>query len=751
MIAGLPADTASYMEAEIQAQTGQSPVSCRSSRHRANPYNGIIIWVVFFFELVCGFRFFNASELVQEIKAKPIITRLICCANCGVQKDIYEGLQGLNCVAKARYANCFGPFAAGYQNCSAAPKVVEGRVIVLTGPQLKAIRKPALALEAAMLSNQKTKEIPKEGTTLALPVTQTQPHPTLKRLEVQIIMSEIAKAVETASANRFKRNMAVASRLKRKPSVNTNLNEETLTNSHGLDYSTLVIIIPDKGFKPLDQYNIRVPETELPKLAGLVVNGVVHISPSNPLDSLQRIDHFAEQLTQVIIQIIEATGTKDRGKGKATPCHFPKTWKLAEVAMMPKTGKRDMISARLWRPIALLSCIGKNLERIVAKRIGWTALKHGIISPQHSRALSKRFVMDLMASFIHDVEMALLAGKEVTMVTMDICPERYRVGIEQSHCLHPRETGNDLYLYKKWQYNICYQSERRTHDSPDSGYGSKHLFSAEMAGSVGSGKVYTRPSQGCAKPPGIIDMQGNDNMCTTLAPIWNRGLVQRKVQDCAKTQTRKNTVQCPPRLVYDTNRESPCNSDTRSYTGLENHVNSSPLLRSRTPLSYGSPRGSQTEVCPTSPKRRRKSPTHKKDRTLYDHQRSRDGHKTKSEDQNPKIWSPCPPNPEVYTEAITILAGFGSINTQSHIFNAKAIGVWTGLEHILKDTRIMEKYDIHIKWSPEYENIEGNEMANHLADLDTKKARWDTGPASQPIYNRIRSIIQNLREDTCQQ
>ena len=49
--------------------------------------------------------------------------------------------------------------------------------------------------------------------------------------------------------------------------------------------------------------------------------------------------------------------------------HFPQSWKLAEVAMLPKVGKKDRTSPRSWRPIALLSCISKGLERIVARRI----------------------------------------------------------------------------------------------------------------------------------------------------------------------------------------------------------------------------------------------------------------------------------------------------------------------------------------------------------------------------------------------
>ena len=100
--------------------------------------------------------------------------------------------------------------------------------------------------------------------------------------------------------------------------------------------------------------------------------------------------------------------------------HFPDTWKSAEVAMIPKIGKKDKSSIRSWRPIALLSCVSKGFERIVAKRISWLALTHGVLSPQHGGALPKRSAMDLVAAFTHDVELAMATGKQVTMVTMDV-------------------------------------------------------------------------------------------------------------------------------------------------------------------------------------------------------------------------------------------------------------------------------------------------------------------------------------------
>ena len=88
--------------------------------------------------------------------------------------------------------------------------------------------------------------------------------------------------------------------------------------------------------------------------------------------------------------------------------------------MMPKVGKTDFTTYRSWRSIALLSYLGKSLERIVARRIVWTALQHGLISPQQAGAVPKMSATDLVASLTHDIELALANKKKATLVTMDV-------------------------------------------------------------------------------------------------------------------------------------------------------------------------------------------------------------------------------------------------------------------------------------------------------------------------------------------
>jgi len=129
---------------------------------------------------------------------------------------------------------------------------------------------------------------------------------------------------------------------------------------------------------------------------------------------------------RVTVRLLKACWlyVKDIIHGLTSRClelsHFPQSWKLAEVAMIPKVGKKDKTSVRSWRPIALLSCVSKGLERIIARRLAWTSLMSGVLSPQHGGALPKRATMDLVAAFTHDVEAAFAAGKEVTMITMDV-------------------------------------------------------------------------------------------------------------------------------------------------------------------------------------------------------------------------------------------------------------------------------------------------------------------------------------------
>ncbi len=99
--------------------------------------------------------------------------------------------------------------------------------------------------------------------------------------------------------------------------------------------------------------------------------------------------------------------------------HFPSAFRVAEVILLPKPG-RDLTTAKGWRPISLLSCLGKGLERLVAKRMAWLAIKHQVVPQQLFGALPGRSAVDLVSCVIHDVEAAMRNNKVTAMVTLDV-------------------------------------------------------------------------------------------------------------------------------------------------------------------------------------------------------------------------------------------------------------------------------------------------------------------------------------------
>lgn len=98
----------------------------------------------------------------------------------------------------------------------------------------------------------------------------------------------------------------------------------------------------------------------------------------------------------------------------------PRVFKEAEVVILPKLGKRDRSLPKSYRPIALLSCLGKGLERLQARRIAYLALEAQILSRDQCGAISKRSATDLTTALACDVEEAWLKKKVAGIVTVDV-------------------------------------------------------------------------------------------------------------------------------------------------------------------------------------------------------------------------------------------------------------------------------------------------------------------------------------------
>lgn len=79
-----------------------------------------------------------------------------------------------------------------------------------------------------------------------------------------------------------------------------------------------------------------------------------------------------------------------------------------------------MTSPRSWRAISLLSCLGKGLKRLVAKRLSYAAVTQKVLNPQQFGALPKRAATDLVSCLVHDVEQIWDSGKVASLLTLDV-------------------------------------------------------------------------------------------------------------------------------------------------------------------------------------------------------------------------------------------------------------------------------------------------------------------------------------------
>jgi hypothetical protein len=149
--------TKELVEGEACAQTGTTPVDCRTSRHGPNA-EGFITWIISYRQPVPTFRLFGTSDFSKEIRKSPTIlrhengcqgycniqqcTRMARCVHCGERSDQHGNAPfGDKCTNDEKCANCHGPHRASHVDCPAKPRRVSGKLLKPTKKELISIRK----------------------------------------------------------------------------------------------------------------------------------------------------------------------------------------------------------------------------------------------------------------------------------------------------------------------------------------------------------------------------------------------------------------------------------------------------------------------------------------------------------------------------------------------------------------------------------------------------------------------------------
>ena len=98
--------------------------------------------------------------------------------------------------------------------------------------------------------------------------------------------------------------------------------------------------------------------------------------------------------------------------------HFPTKWKTAKTISLPKPGK-DPRQAKNHRPISLLSCLGKILERILADRLSSHMEKNKLFATSQSGFRSKRMTTEQLLRLSEESHTAFKQQKATAALFLD--------------------------------------------------------------------------------------------------------------------------------------------------------------------------------------------------------------------------------------------------------------------------------------------------------------------------------------------
>lgn len=93
----------------------------------------------------------------------------------------------------------------------------------------------------------------------------------------------------------------------------------------------------------------------------------------------------------------------------------PEAWKMGLVVPVYKPGK-DKKAVTSYRPITMLSCIGKTLERVIQRRLEYVVESRGLLSASQCGFRRGQGTLDVLLRLEHTIRKAL-AAKEICIVT----------------------------------------------------------------------------------------------------------------------------------------------------------------------------------------------------------------------------------------------------------------------------------------------------------------------------------------------
>lgn len=100
--------------------------------------------------------------------------------------------------------------------------------------------------------------------------------------------------------------------------------------------------------------------------------------------------------------------------------YHPRCWKQATGVILKKAGKPDYSAPKAYRVISLLNCLGKVLERMLAKRLGALAEVTHLLHPSQMGGRSRKSAIDTGLLLLNEVQRQRRRGRHTSTVFLDI-------------------------------------------------------------------------------------------------------------------------------------------------------------------------------------------------------------------------------------------------------------------------------------------------------------------------------------------
>lgn len=98
----------------------------------------------------------------------------------------------------------------------------------------------------------------------------------------------------------------------------------------------------------------------------------------------------------------------------------PAMFKASRTVVIPKPNKPDYTKAKAYRPIVLLNCLGKLLEKVIARRLQFEAQKFGILHPCQFGGAMQHSTTDAGMQLVHNIKQAWHQGLDSSAILLDI-------------------------------------------------------------------------------------------------------------------------------------------------------------------------------------------------------------------------------------------------------------------------------------------------------------------------------------------